>query len=425
MEKSHVNKGDLSGITEVEFYEAIDKVIKVYRPVVEGMGNTLIVRKDWSNLKESSFTKREGEDEKEWIISIHGYDARFKNSSQDAVSFVVCHELGHHFGGLPLKNSFNNNWAVSEGQSDYWAFNKCLRKVFKKDKNTELVKKLNVTSDMRKKCKAFTVTEDRAICQRMMVAIEHTYFVQNFDAELFESDTSEVEQTYTEHPKAQCRVDTLVAGALCGIDAYYKNDNISELNGNCNPFNGPTVGKRPRCWFKPAPYRPTEDSLTDSGMRDHIKNDHYDLLSYILRMNKLDINRLYENERNALMIAMSTSSNRAIQLFLEQKDLDINHADAVGNTALHYASYFREAEVLFKLLEFPEIDINRQSNNGATPLMISSYRGYPSMVKAFVDRAEINLTLRNQDELTALDFAKKTDIRSKEKIEIIQSKLSQ
>ncbi len=427
VEEKFINNGDVSGVTKEEFHEAIDKVIDIYRPIIEDTGNTLIVKKDWNNLKDSSYTKREGLDQKQWLISIHGRDARFKNSSKDAVSYVVCHELGHHFGGAPLKKTFgsDDSWAVSEGQSDYWAMNKCLRRVFKKDNNREFVKKLNVTSEVREKCKVFTVTEERAICQRMMVAIEQTYFVQEFSALLFSRDHTEVEQTYTEHPNAQCRVETLVAGTLCGIDLYYKNDNNSELNGNCNPFNGPAVGQRPSCWFKPAPYRPTEESFSDEGMKAHIKNDHYDLLNYMLRTKKIDVNRLYENERNALMIAMSTSSNKSINLFLAQKDLDINHTDEIGNTALHYASNFREAEALFKLLEFPEIDINVQSQNGSTPLMISAYRGYPSMVKALVDRNEINLTLKNEKGMMALDFAKLTDILSDEKVEIIQSKLSQ
>lgn len=421
MEYKSINKGDESGVTEEEFNEAIDKVINTYRPIVKRMGNTLVVKKDWNNLKDSSFTDRKGKDNKQWLVSIHGTSARYKNSSKDAVSYVVCHELGHHFGGAPLKN--NHEWAVSEGQADYWAFNKCLKQIFKQDNNIEFVEDLNITNKMRRKCKAHTVTEDRAICQRMMVAIEQTYFIQNYGAKLFENDTNEVERTLKEHPEAQCRVDTLVAGALCGMDPYFKNDNLSELNGNCTPFNGPSLGIRPRCWFKPAPYRPTEESFTDKGMVEHIEKDHYDLLKYMIRTEKLDINRLFEKERNALMIAMNASSDKAIQLFLSQKEIEINHTDDTGNTALHYASYHRMDDELNKILSFPEVDINIQSKTGATPLMVSSFRAYPWMVKALVDRNEIDLTAKDQRGWTALDYAKKTDIRSDEKIEIINSKL--
>jgi hypothetical protein len=78
---------------------------------------------------------------------------------------------------------------------------------------------------------------------------------------------AQVKKTFNSHPEAQCRLDTYMAGTLCGLT--YDQDEIPgkslgrSNNGleaekqsavtNCADPNtySPKI-LRPRCWFKPA-----------------------------------------------------------------------------------------------------------------------------------------------------------------------------
>ena len=44
----------------------------------------------------------------------------------DVYAMIVCHEIGHHLGGFPEKRG--SSWAAVEGQADYYANLKCLRR---------------------------------------------------------------------------------------------------------------------------------------------------------------------------------------------------------------------------------------------------------------------------------------------------------
>ena len=82
---------------------------------------------------------------------------------------MLCHELGHHLGGTPTKDSAS--WASTEGQADYFATLKCLRKVFRKDDNVTYVTQLNVPPLVSEKCAASFKTDwEIALCKRTTVA---------------------------------------------------------------------------------------------------------------------------------------------------------------------------------------------------------------------------------------------------------------
>ena len=119
------------GITEAQFNRVIDRISKLYTPVVSRLGGTLSIKRNWNDGTVNAYASRSG---KTWNVAMFGGLARHETVTEDGFALVVCHELGHHIGGAPKKVSYySNSWASNEGQADYFANLKCLRKTFFKD----------------------------------------------------------------------------------------------------------------------------------------------------------------------------------------------------------------------------------------------------------------------------------------------------
>ena len=150
---------------------------------------------------------------------------------------VVCHELGHHIGGLPKKKMYwSTTWAANEGQADYFASLKCMRRYMKDDDNVAIVEKMDVPEFVTKKCQeSFTTQEEFAICQRTSMAglsLGNLFKVLkklNKDLKFDTPDPKKVSTTDHNHPAPQCRLDTYFAGALCD---KVVSDGVSETDIN-------------------------------------------------------------------------------------------------------------------------------------------------------------------------------------------------
>ncbi len=121
---------------------------------------------------------------------------------RDALALIVCHEIGHLYGGYPYKNIRDD--ISAEGQADYFATNLCLKRALKIFDSSNI--------------------EKRAIKAINSVA---AFLANNWShphPSLETPDQTIVDQTYLEHPTPQCRFDTYHAG----------------LNSQ----------SRPRCWFQ-------------------------------------------------------------------------------------------------------------------------------------------------------------------------------
>jgi hypothetical protein len=172
---------------------------------------------------------------------------------------VLCHEIGHHLGGAP-KYSWFNGWASNEGQSDYFASLKCMRKVFKTQDNLDFVAEhaADINPFYTTKCHdMYKTAEEQALCVRTGMAGQG---LANLFGALGKSgapipdtpDRNEVGQTNDRHPAAQCRLDTYIQGALCDID---HNTDLSQSDakvGACNRSDSYATGIRPLCWYAPS-----------------------------------------------------------------------------------------------------------------------------------------------------------------------------
>jgi hypothetical protein len=120
----------------------------------------------------------------------------------DALILIICHELGHLYGGAPYSN-YDNKLSL-EGQSDYFATNRCLE-VALREWNQENV-------------------EERIF----MAMLDVGKFLANnrgiTHPEFNTPDETIVDETNRSHPSPQCRLDTYLAGH--------------------------EARPRPNCWFK-------------------------------------------------------------------------------------------------------------------------------------------------------------------------------
>lgn len=240
------------GLTEEQFNSVIDQVEEIYKPIVSTYGGNLEVVRNWTNGTVNAYAEQEGDI---WKVSMFGGLARHKTITPDGFALVVCHELGHHIGGVPRYGG--DDWASNEGQSDYFANLKCLRRIWDGQDNAAVIKDMQVPSFVTESCaKSWSSKADQDICVRGAMAGDSV-------AKLFASlswskpaqfntpDPKQVTVTSDSHPATQCRLDTYFQASLCEVSFMDEIGQEDEMSGVCHGNNGQEVGLRPRCWFKP------------------------------------------------------------------------------------------------------------------------------------------------------------------------------
>lgn len=249
-----VDKSKKSNVRKKDFTSILKKVRDIYGPIIDENGATLSLLGDWNDGTVNAYASRSGDT---WNVRLFGGLARHELMSKDAFAMVICHELGHHIGGLPKKSSWN--WAVNEGQADYFASLKCMRRIFQDDNNRRVIRRMKVPNLARKNCEnSFNSKEGVAICIRTAIAgislanVLHSLGRGVQELSLETPDPEMVKQTNHSHPAAQCRLDTYFSGAVCEKsyteDVSFENENI----GVCSRFNNFELGNRPRCWYMPS-----------------------------------------------------------------------------------------------------------------------------------------------------------------------------
>lgn len=258
-------KSSTLGMTEAVFNQAIDDIEKIYIPIFKKEhGSTLKVERKWEDGTVNAYAQQKG---KNWNVHMFGGLARHSVVTPDGFRAVICHEVGHHVGGAPKINSwFGSSWASNEGQADYFATSKCLKKFFKADheKTIQIYEKAETTNDANREyskrlCNdANTSVLEAAICFRGAMAGQSL-------AELFRvlrrlpkalefatPDKNVVTKTNDKHPAPQCRMDTYFQGALCdkGEDILPSQSDASV--SYCNRKDQYKLGIRPLCWLKPS-----------------------------------------------------------------------------------------------------------------------------------------------------------------------------
>lgn len=259
------------GLTKAEFNEAIDPVTKIFTPIVAKHGGKLKMNKNWDDPTVNAYAQQSG---KTWSVNMFGGLARRVEVTQDGMSLVVCHELGHHLSGYFFYDNDadgGNGWAGGEGSSDYFATHACAWKIWKNQTAKNAKFRTNVEDYVKERCdKQYTTEADQNLCYRIAAGGQSLANLlgalggtgePKFDT----PDETVVEETDTSHPAAQCRLDTYFQGALCTTDHDFDvipgkglkdGQNTAEaeaiaLKSSCAASKGDELGNRPLCWFKP------------------------------------------------------------------------------------------------------------------------------------------------------------------------------
>lgn len=240
-------------MTEARFLEIVGKVEAVYSPIITAMGATLKMNNNWKSTTVNASAQQYG---KVWQVNMYGGLARHRLTTDDGFMMVVCHELGHHIGGAPRYDR-NTDWASNEGQSDYFAGLKCMRRVLENEDNVSFVANMKIDEEATKQCSAvYKSASEVALCQRVAMAGKSLGSLLgdlggNSNVNFNTPDKKIVKVTNDAHPAGQCRLDTYFQSTLC--DKAISDDVSREdaIAGTCIAKDGYTKGVRPLCWYKP------------------------------------------------------------------------------------------------------------------------------------------------------------------------------
>lgn len=258
-----VGMKSISTITKEDFDTSIKLVKSVYEPIFkEKYEANLVIEEKWEDATVNAYAQQSG---KTWKVSMFGGLARDPLVTKDGFTAVICHEIGHHVGGAPQKGGGLSTWASNEGQADYFATAKCLRKVYEKELRSTMrfYSRRDLTEDQKiakKACDETYANEaDAAICFRSALAGESLARLLGKlggtpDVLFGKPDVGIVTKTNHNHPKGQCRMDTYFQGALCDVDHMIWPSNKDASEGFCSNKTAHKIGLRPLCWFNPKEY---------------------------------------------------------------------------------------------------------------------------------------------------------------------------
>ncbi len=227
-------------MTEEDFNRIIDEIAFPYYEFAKRNGGNLVIQRNWLSDVVNADVDRAGND---WLVRLHGGLARRPEITMDGFSFLVCHELGHHFAGFPFYPIEEGAyWAAAEGQADYFSNNICLKNYFQSsDRQKHLTLKAihgverlsnrRSKETLKEKCRAIALNNDineqkteYGLCLRSALAAKSfadlmANLVEDPFPEFHTTDFTEVHETISHHPNPQCRLDTGFSGSLCTIDS--------------------------------------------------------------------------------------------------------------------------------------------------------------------------------------------------------------
>ena len=200
-------------------------------------------------------------------VAVMGGNLDKKYMTMDSLRLLICHEIGHFLGGAPkrihLDPAEDQLWNTVEGQADYYASLKCMRRILQKHDNKSFLNSANLSEHMVRSCKSVHSNDaDQEICLRTAVAAQKLvgFFaaVKKYTQPLeFDTpDTKVVDKTRYDHPDLQCRLDTFWAGTLCPVRFDVPLDDSDVDQGVCSGDSVPISTRRPACWFRQADHKP-------------------------------------------------------------------------------------------------------------------------------------------------------------------------
>jgi hypothetical protein len=234
-----------NGYPESRYHQVLDTFQQVWNPEIESRGGELVILRDWGDGAVNAWAERIGN---EYILETPGGMPRYHLINEGAWVLALCHELGHLIGGLPTKSPGGK--ISNEGQSDYFAVQKCMKKTLPALAplyvNTEFIDDGRLAQ-----AQSICAGEDQWCLEILKGALSITFYFADIEKKTFPmfSKPSKriVSKTIHAHPGSQCRLDTYLASYRCNADSSIMPNYVDANAGFCSqePMS------RPRCWYKP------------------------------------------------------------------------------------------------------------------------------------------------------------------------------
>lgn len=226
-----------------DFTKTAHKIQKEFAEDFARRGQVLKVVTDWSTDEQNAFASQEGKEARVHLLGGYARDMH-----EDSFLMVACHEIGHHLAGPPYYSySMGSRRMSTEGQSDYFAASKCLRRLWKNEDNRAYVQRHGTHYAARIDCNHAwgTNTNESFLCMRTIMAAMNLRLrhLPNRRDLVNQRDYTKVVETLERHPAAQCRFDTHRAGALCPLS-----EGVTESNCRQGRVRQ-GAGARPSCWY--------------------------------------------------------------------------------------------------------------------------------------------------------------------------------
>jgi len=145
----------------------------------------------------------------------------------------------------------------------------------------------------------------------------------------------------------------------------------------------------------------TVDAQGRSGLFLAVTNESYKAANALLNWPKIEAETRNDKDESALMLAAFAGELDLCKKLIE-KGADVNKT---GWTPLHYAATHGHVDVMRLLLDNSAY-IDASSPNGTTPLMMAAQYGSIEAVRFLLNEGA-DPTLRNQQQLSAADFAQR------------------
>lgn len=215
-----------NGYTEQRYHFVLDSIIAVFGPLIQERGGRLRIKRDWTDGAVNAWAERWGE---LYILEIPGGMARYHLINEEGFLTTICHELGHLLGGSPHRRTIS-----VEGQADYYSTMKCMELI---------LAELDYPHDHENLSECHGDYCQARLSGALSLSSYYAELARRPVPRLDTPDLSTVSRTRVDHPPAQCRFDTMVAGIKCANRDDFSYENARE--GAClDP-----VGARPSCWF--------------------------------------------------------------------------------------------------------------------------------------------------------------------------------
>ena len=190
---------------------------------------------------------------------LNGYVTDENALNADGLLGMACFAVGQGLAGAPLRTETYYEGMSNPGQADYFVTLKCLRQFWRGEDNSLWVSQNEVDQIVVESCKAvYSDLEKAHLCMRVAMAGKNMfYFAFSFSSTLYDPSKYPsfatpsnliVDETFHSLMDLQCRLDTVLQGALCDNNIDEDLDDNDPSIGTCYPTG---VGARPRCWFNP------------------------------------------------------------------------------------------------------------------------------------------------------------------------------